>query len=367
MLCLQGHRLCLLSSFPRNRNGSPKRGQPCDYVAVQPVQGAGSTHPIPVKIHWKMIISSVARRKQRDAFVLIFHLLHTAFAPFPQPESGIWTHFPSRCDTIFCACHHLQNGKEADARIGSFHHKFYFRKWGTNCPTLCTHPVWTSRQVVGKFDATKMQSGLTWFLCWSFINKDKLSFIFSCNFAPTWHEVDGFNFRTTCPEVPDIQLPDNLSGSPRLSTSAQHGRKLQRIFEAGSTSGQLDHKFRIWLLPNLGRSYCAEPIVGSTRAQLDHKWVFIGLTSGHDGQKFFLKIVSKSDTIFNFGPSWSEIEVKNQLVTKLVTSWKGGLKKCRQVDDTFHFVPSWDEVCAYAVCNYNFVPTWDKVRIVHHF
>ena len=50
----------------------------------------------------------------------------------------------------------------------------------------------------------------------------------------------------------------------------------------------------------------------------------------------------------------------------LVTSWKGGLKKCRQVDDTFHFVPSWDEVRAYAVCNYNFVPTWDEVRIVHH-
>ena len=31
MLCLQGHRLCLLSSFPGNRNGSPKRGQPCDF------------------------------------------------------------------------------------------------------------------------------------------------------------------------------------------------------------------------------------------------------------------------------------------------------------------------------------------------
>ena len=71
----------------------------------------------------------------------------------------------------------------------------------------------TSRQVVGKFDAKKKQPGLTWFLCWSFINKDKLSFIFSCNFAPTWHEVDGFNFRTTCPEVPGIQLPPKLGGS----------------------------------------------------------------------------------------------------------------------------------------------------------
>ena len=90
----------------------------------------------------------------------------------------------------------------------------------------------TSRQVGGKFDAKKKQSGLTWFLFWSFINKDKLSFIISCNFAPTWHEVDGFNFRTTCPDVPDIQLPDNLSGSARLSTSAQHGRKLQRVFDS---------------------------------------------------------------------------------------------------------------------------------------
>lgn len=91
----------------------------------------------------------------------------------------------------------------------------------------------TSRQVVGKFDATKMQPGLTCFLCRSYIIEDKLSFIISCNFAPTWHEVDSFNLRTTCPEVPDIQLPDNLSGSPRHSTSAQHGRKLQRVSKAG--------------------------------------------------------------------------------------------------------------------------------------
>lgn len=91
----------------------------------------------------------------------------------------------------------------------------------------------TSRQVVGKFDTTKMQSGLARFLCWSFIIKDKLSLIISCNFAPTWHEVDGFNFRTTCPEVPGIQLSPKLGGSYSAFSTV------------GSTCGQLDYKFRI--------------------------------------------------------------------------------------------------------------------------
>ena len=200
------------------------------------------------------------------------------------------------------------------------------------CQLGSNYPRQTSCQFGRKSEAAKYR--LTCSELW--LSNDLVSLrtnlVRSCvigNFPTTWREVSRTRTRSNPPLKMQaasaqiihielranlarswwLQLPDNLSGSARLSTSAQHGRKLQRVFESRVTCGQLDHKFRIWLLHNLGRSYCAEPIAGSTCAQLDHKWGFIGLTSGHDGQKFFLKIVSKSDTIFNFGPSWSEVAI----------------------------------------------------------
>ena len=153
-----------------------------------------------------------------------------------------------------------------------------------------------------------------------------------------------FNFRTTCPEVPGFQLP-----------------------------------------PNMGGSYSAFSTVGSTRAQLDHKWVFIGLSSGHDSQKFFLKIVSKSDTIFtldqvgpklrsktNLWPCWSQVEKAGSKsvakLTILFTSSHHGTKCVRMLYATITSSQLGTKFAPRIICNRNFVASCNKVPalIIHN-
>ena len=124
---------------------------------------------------------------------------------------------------------------------------------------------------------------------------------------------DRFNFRTTCPEVPDIQLPPNMGGSYCAF------RKPGNLWPTWPqvqylTSAQLGQK---------------SPCKAGSRINLCSIWSQVGVYG------------------VNFWSCWPEVLSENcvqvghnfQLVTKLVTSWKGGLKKCRQVDDAFQCLP----------------------------
>ena len=188
MLCLQGHRLCLLSSFPGNRNDSQKRGQPCDFCRRTARAGSRIYAPDTRKNPLKTDHFFGCPEKAMKCISFDFSLPFNRFVPFPRPVGGIRPTRRSGAIRHFCACHHLQNRKEADARIGFHHHNFAvqkfvpswhefsipeisaelahifslasitschdgtkctYRKCGTTCPTLCKHPVCNSRQVVG--------------------------------------------------------------------------------------------------------------------------------------------------------------------------------------------------------------------------
>lgn len=200
---------------------------------------------------------------------------------------------------------------------------------------------------------------------------------------PSWHEVDrcvhsGIQFKLNWNNRMSSTSGQLVRKSPGFNFRPTWAEVTAR-FESRVTCGQLDHKFRIWLLPNLGRSYCAEPIAGYTCAQFDHKWGFIGLTSGHDGQKFFLKIVSKSDTFFlpldqvgpklrsktNLWPSWSQVEKAGSKsvakLTILFTSSHHGTKCVRMLYATITSSQLGTKFAPRIICNRNFVASCNKV------
>ena len=165
------------------------------------------------------------------------------------------------------------------------------------------------------------------------------------NLARSWR----FNFRTTCPEVPDIQLSDNLSESPRLSTSAQHGRKLQRVFESRinscSTWSQVSfYRSNFW-------SWWPE-VLSENCVQVGHNF-----TSDQVGPKLWYKI--------NLLPCWSQVEKAGSKsvakLTILFTSSHHGTKCVRMLYATITSSQLGTKFALCIIFNRNFVASCNKV------